>query len=148
MQVAVSVGIVQLTFYINYAGANVCCNYAGFDVYCSYVGGTFCYTYVGGFFFFFFQLRRWLFCWNYAVRRFCNTYAGEVSVAYMWATICTDIMQVGVSVAIMQVVFSTVHYAHDYIYFNYACGCFYCSHYVTASSSNFIFLSLTNTHFS
>ena len=51
-----------------------------------------------------------------------------------------EIMQVGASVAIMQMVFSAVHYAHEYFYCNYAGGCFRCSN-VTASSSNFIFLS-------
>ena len=65
------------------------------------------------------------------------------SAANMWVTIFIEI----VSVAIMQVVFFTVHYAHDYFYCNYAGGCFRCSH-VTASSSNFIFRSLTDTHFS
>ena len=71
----------------------------------------------------------------------------KVSAANMWVTIFIEIMGVGVSVAIMQVVLSTVHYAHDYFYCNYAGGCFCCSH-VTASSSNFIFRSLTDTHFS
>ena len=50
------------------------------------------------------------------------------SLANMWVTIFIQIMHVGVSVAIMQVVFSTVHYAHDYFYCNYAGGCFRCSH--------------------
>ena len=39
-----------------------------------------------------------------------------------------EITQVGVSFAIMQVVFSTVHCAHDYFYCSYAGGCFHCSH--------------------
>ena len=42
-----------------------------------------------------------------------------VSAAKMWLTIFVVIMQMGVSVAIMQVVFSAVHYAHDYFYCNY-----------------------------
>ena len=37
----------------------------------------------------------------------------KVSAANMWVAI---FMHVGVSVAIMQVAFSTVHYAHDYFY--------------------------------
>ena len=40
-----------------------------------------------------------------------------VSAANMGVTIFVVIMQMGVSVAIMQVVFSAVHYAH---------GCFHC----------------------
>ena len=43
-----------------------------------------------------------------------------------------EAMQVGVSVAIMQVVFFTVHYAHDYLYCSYAGDCF-CSSYVCDS---------------
>ena len=44
----------------------------------------------------------------------------KVSAANMWITIFIKIMHVGVSVAIMQVLFSTVHYAHDYsFYCNY-----------------------------
>ena len=37
-----------------------------------------------------------------------------VSAANMWVTIFIVIMQMGVSVTIMQVVFSAVHYAHDF----------------------------------
>ena len=64
-------------------------------------------------------------------------------------------MQVVVFVVIMEVVFSAVHYAHDYFY---AGGCYapyylqvavsVVAMYVTASISNFIFLSLTDIHFS
>ena len=43
-----------------------------------------------------------------------------VSAAKMWLTIFVVIMQMGVSVAITQVVFSAVHYAHDCFYSNYA----------------------------
>ena len=50
------------------------------------------------------------------------------SAANTWVTIFIEIMQLGVSVAVMHVVFSTVHYAHDYFYCNYAGGCFRCSH--------------------
>ena len=42
-----------------------------------------------------------------------------VSAAKMWLTIFVVIMQIGVSVAIMQVVFSTVYYVHDCFYSNY-----------------------------
>ena len=63
----------------------------------------------------------------------------------MWVTIFVVSMQVGVSVAIVQVVLSAVD------------NCFYCkiqvsvsviSMWVTLSSNNFIFLSLTDTYFS
>ena len=43
-----------------------------------------------------------------------------VSAANMWVTIFVLIMQIGVSVAIMQVVFSAVHYTHDRFCCNYA----------------------------
>ena len=76
----------------------------------------------------------------------------KVSAANMWVTIFTEIMHMGDSVVIMQVVFSAVQYAHDYLslLYLYAGDCFCCSYVcnVTVSSSNFIFLSLTNTHFS
>ena len=49
----------------------------------------------------------------------------KVSAANMWVTIFFEIMRVGVSVAIMQVIFSAVHYAHDYFYCKYA-GDFFC----------------------
>ena len=58
-------------------------------------------------------------------------------------------MHVGASVAIMQVFFSAVHYAHDYFHCNYAGD--YVSvvaMYLTVSSSNSISLSLTDIHFS
>ena len=43
-----------------------------------------------------------------------------VSAANMWVTIFIIIIQVGVPVAIMHVVFSAVHYANDCFYCNYA----------------------------
>ena len=51
----------------------------------------------------------------------------KASATNMWVTIFIEIMHVEVSVAIMQVVFSAVHYAHDYLYCNYAGNCFRCS---------------------
>ena len=45
----------------------------------------------------------------------------KISTVNMCVTIFIEIMQVGVSVAIM-------HYAHDYFYHNDAGGCFRCSH--------------------
>ena len=67
----------------------------------------------------------------------------KLSAANMWVTIFIEIMQLGVSVAMMQVVFFAVHYAHEYFYCTYAGGYFRCSH-VCDSFSNFIFLSLTS----
>ena len=43
-----------------------------------------------------------------------------VSAENMWVTIFVVFMQMGVSVAIMQVVVSAVQYAHDCFYCNYA----------------------------
>ena len=76
-----------------------------------YVGGSCCNNYVRG-----------CFCCSYVVRGFCSAYAGDsfCSAANMWVTIFIVIMQMGVSLAIMQVVFSAVHYAHDCVYCNYA----------------------------
>ena len=44
----------------------------------------------------------------------------NLSAANMWVTIFIEIMHMKVSVTITQVVFSTVHYAHNYFYCNYA----------------------------
>ena len=43
-----------------------------------------------------------------------------VYAANIWVTIFIVTIQMGVSVAITQVVFSAVHYAHDCVYCNYA----------------------------
>ena len=71
----------------------------------------------------------------------------KVLAANMWVTIFIEIMYVGVSVIIMQVVFSTVHYAHDYFCVIMQVTVSVILMYVTGSSSNFIFLSLTDNHF-
>ena len=42
------------------------------------------------------------------------------SAGNMWMTIFYVIIQMGISVAIMHVVFSAVHYAHDCFHCNYA----------------------------
>ena len=66
----------------------------------------------------------------------------------MWVAICIEIMQVGVSDAIMQVVFSTVHSTHmtiSIVIMEVAVSIV--AMYVTVSSSNFIFPSLTNIYF-
>ena len=55
-----------------------------------------------------------------------------VSAANMWMTIFIVIFQVEVSVAVMQVVFSAVPYAHDCFYCNYAGDCF-CGSYVSGN---------------
>ena len=51
-----------------------------------------------------------------------------VSTTNAWVTIFIKIMPMGVSVAIMQVVFSAVHYAHGYFYCNYVGDCFCCTY--------------------
>ena len=51
-----------------------------------------------------------------------------VSAANMLATIFIVIMQMGVSVAIMQVLFSAVHYTHDCFCCNYAGDPFFYSY--------------------
>ena len=50
-----------------------------------------------------------------------------VSAAKMWLTIFVVMMQMGVSVAIIQVVFSAVHDAHDCFNCNYAGESFFYS---------------------
>ena len=68
-----------------------------------------------------------------------------VSASNMWVTLFIAFMQVRVSVAIIQVVFYTVH------------KCFYCKKQVTVSvitmqvthsSNNFVFNFLSGNHFS
>ena len=46
----------------------------------------------------------------------------------MWVTVFILIMQDGDPVAVMEVVFSEVHYGHDYFYCNDAGDCFCCSY--------------------
>ena len=46
----------------------------------------------------------------------------------MLVVLFTTIMLVDLFVAIMQVLFSAVHYAHDYFYCNYTGDCFCCSY--------------------
>ena len=46
----------------------------------------------------------------------------------MWVIIFVVIMQMGISVAIMQLVFSAVHYVHDCFYCNYADEFFFYSY--------------------
>ena len=79
----------------------------------------------------------------------------KVSATNIWATIFIEIMQVGDSVAIMQVLFSSVHYAHDYFYYNYAGSYFRCSHacdsikqqlYIPFSSRYLFVIKLTRKH--
>ena len=52
----------------------------------------------------------------------------KIFAANVWVTTFIEIMRVGVSIAIIQVVFSTVHDVHDYFYCNYEGGCFHYSH--------------------
>ena len=145
LQVAVYIGTMQLTFSI--AIMQVLNSVAIMQVlsfYCNYVGGTFCFSYAGG-----------SFCCNYARDCFCCSYTViEVSAALMQievfagnmrVTIFIEIVQVGVSVAIMQVLFSAVHHARDYFYYNYAVGCFCCS-YVCDSFKWQLYIRFCNWH--
>ena len=61
----------------------------------------------------------------------------------MWVTIFIETMQVGVSVATIQVVFSTVDYAHEYSYWSYAGDCFCCS-YVCDSFKKQLYIPFSN----
>ena len=67
-----------------------------------------------------------------AVRIFCSTYEVTISISNMWVTNFVVIMQMGVSVAIMQVVFSAVYYTDGYFYCNYA-GDYFCYSHVGES---------------
>ena len=83
-----------------------------------------------------------------------------VFVAIMQLEVSVTLMQVKVSaanmwVAIIQMVFSTMHYAHDYFYCNYTGGCFRCSHlcdsfkqqlYIPFSNWHPFFTELTRKH--
>ena len=100
------------TFYSNYEVPASVTIIQFLRFYCNYVGGTFCYICFGGSF--------WC---NYAIMQLDVStpfMQVEVSAANMWATLFIEIMHVELSVTIMQVVFSTVHYAHGYLYCNYA----------------------------
>ena len=112
------------------------------EFHCSYAGGTFCYTYVGGSFCCSYEGD--CFCCNYANISATNTRVAMLLKLYKWK-----------SVAIMQVVFSTVYYPHDYFYYNYASGCFRCSHvcdnfkqqlYIPFSNWLPFFIKLTRKH--
>ena len=74
----------------------------------------------------------------------------KISAANMWVTVFIEIMQVGVSVAIMQVVSyflqCIMHMPFSIVIMQVAVSVV--AMYVTASSSNFMFISLTGIHFS
>ena len=114
---------------VNSAGGNFCWNYGTDTFYDNYADdnvlhlwtfwrGIFFYWYVGGSFCC--NLEDDCFCCNYTVRSFWSTHAGDSSAAKIWVTIFVVIMQMGVSVGIMLVVFSAMYYAHDCFYCNYA----------------------------
>ena len=72
-----------------------------------------------------------------------------VSAANTWVTIFFVVfMQMGVSITIMQVVFSAVDYAHDSFYCNYAVDSFFIAMLVAVLCNTFIILSLTDSLFS
>ena len=101
----------DLCIYGNYASDNVCCLFAGFQVLLSFIGMLMdlCVAIVQVTF-------------SVAVTLLEVSAAHlqvTVSAANMWVTTFFVIMQMGVTVAIMEVVFSAVHYAHDCLYCNY-----------------------------
>ena len=55
-----------------------------------------------------------------------------VPVTNMWGKLFIVIMQVGVSVTVMQMIYSAVHFAHDCFYCNYTGDCF-CYSYIDDS---------------
>ena len=114
------------TFYSSYAGANICCNFAVFwgstaivlvelsatfmlvDLFVAIVQVTVSVTIM--------QLQ--------VSAEFMQV---KVFTANIWVTIFIETTQVGDSVGIMQLVFSTVHYAHGYFFCSYADDCFICT---------------------
>ena len=71
-----------------------------------------------------------------------------VSIGTMQLTLSITIMQVPTSVAIMQVLRFCCNYAGGTSGYNYAGGSFCCNYAVAIAMLQFIFLSLTDTHFS
>ena len=121
MQVPTSVAIIQvLMFYWNYVVGLFCCSYEGDYFCCNYAVRGFCNTYISENF-----CSKYVgdyFYWNHASGSLCCNHAGGFFLqCIMQITISIVIMEVAVSVATM---------------------------YVTASSSKFIFLSLTDINFS
>ena len=141
----------QLMLSISYAGAYICCNYAVFEVLFQL-----CWSYFlvdSCWWIFLLQLSRWPFLLQLYSQKFLQhlcrwKFLQQIFGWQFLLKLCRSLSLQGVSVAIMEVVFSTVHYAHDYFYCSYAGDCFCCSYVLTVSSSNFIFLSLTDAHFS
>ena len=104
--------VTDLSIYGNYGGDNVCCILVSFQVLLSVTGmlvdlsATIMQVAV-----------------SVAVMQLEVSAAliqVTVPVANMWVTIFIETMQMGTSVAIMQVVFSAVHYTHDCVDGNYA----------------------------
>ena len=69
-----------------------------------------------------------------------------VSEENLWVTIFIVIMQMEISVAVMQVVYSAAHYALDWVFF--AVDSFFYSYSGDRSNNSFLFLSLTDSFFS
>ena len=117
MQLTLSIAIIQApTYFPVMQVLRSYCNYVGDTFRYNYIGGSFCCNYAGA-----------CFCCKYAVRSFSSIYTGESFFSkyvgdnfllkkYTW----DKIIHVGVSVPIMKVVFSAVHYVHGYFYCNYA----------------------------
>ena len=116
--------------------------------YCSYAGGTFCYSYVGGSFCC--NHAGDCFCCNYAVRSFCSTYAGDslcskyvgdnfycnyAGESLCWKLCRSYFLQCIICMTVFIVILQGTHSV-------------VLAMEVVVSSSNFIFLSLTDTRFS
>ena len=105
------------SFYWNYAtdtfyGDNVCCIYVGFEVI------LFVPVMLANFSIAIKQVNVFVAIMQLEVSG--AHMQVTVSAANMWVTIFVAMMQMGGSLAIMQVVFPAVHYAHDCFCCNYA----------------------------
>ena len=66
-----------------------------------------------------------------------------VPVTNMWGKLFIVIMQVGVSVTVMQMIYSAVHFAHDCFYCNYTGDCF-CYSYIDDSFKQQLYIPFSN----
>ena len=126
------------TFYGNYTGDNVCCIYAGFEGVLSVTAMLVDLSVT--------IMQVTCFYCNYAVQNFCNTYTGDSLCSKHVGTIFTVIMQMGVSVAIIQVVllWCNMHMTASIVIIQVS----FIAMLGRVSSNNFIFLSLTDSLFS
>ena len=94
------------TFYDNHADDNVVAIMQVLRFCCNFAGGTFCYSYVESLCC---NYAGDCFYYSYAVRSFSSTLQETVPAANKWVTIFIVIVQVGLSITIMQMVLSAVH---------------------------------------